>query len=66
MAKRKLSEEQAKFLADNIMPGFIPKNADAESFSFYFTAEGTNYRAEYTREKKDWVLATVVAVVEGD
>ncbi len=53
-------------MADNIMPGFIPKNADAESFSFYFTAEGTNYRAEYIREKKDWVQATVVAVVEGD
>ena len=66
MAKRKLSEEQAKLLADNIMPAFIPKNADAESFSFHFTAEGTNYRAEYVREKKDWKQVGVAEVVEGD
>ena len=64
MAKKKLTEDQVKFLADNIMSAFIPKNADAESFSFHFTAEGTNYKAEYSKVKKDWVQIGVVEVAE--
>ncbi|WP_256009631.1 hypothetical protein [Desertivirga xinjiangensis] len=62
MARKKYSEEQIKLLADNIMPGFIPKDKNEEAFSFHFTTEGINYKAQYKKTDTQWILQQVEEV----
>ena len=62
MAIKKLSEEQAKLLAENIMPGFIPKDKTENRFSFHFTTEGTTYNAAFIRHDKGWALEKLYEV----
>lgn len=48
----KHSTDQVKYVADSIMPGFIPKNAAVADLSFSFTLDGINYEVIYKKDPK--------------
>jgi hypothetical protein len=51
----KHSPEQVKYVADTIMPTFIPKDAAVTALSFAFTLDGVNYEVIYEKDKKgEW------------
>ncbi|MNL01154.1 hypothetical protein D3C87_1216150 [compost metagenome] len=50
------SEEQIKLIADTLLPGFIPKDAHLQEFSFHFTIPPSNsYKVWYKKNTKgEW------------
>ena len=68
MARKKLSSEQIKAVADSLLPGFIPEDPAENNLIFYFTIEGINIQASYMRTsagpKSSWVLQDVREVEE--
>lgn len=45
----KHTPEQVRFIADSIMPKFIPKDITILVLSFAFTADGANYEVNYLK-----------------
>ena len=56
MAKKKLSDQQIKLIAESLLPSFIPKDANESFLTFNFTAEGNHYLVEFKREGKNWLF----------
>lgn len=54
----KHAKEQIEATANAIKDHFIPKNTDAQSFSFYFTIPpSANYKANYEKDAKgNWIF----------
>lgn len=52
------SKEQIEATANAIKDHFIPKDADAKTFSFHFTIPpSSNYRVDYEKDiKGNWTL----------
>lgn len=51
----KHTSEQINFVADTLMPGFIPKDSTVSELSFAFTLDGVNYEVIYQKSKKgEW------------
>jgi hypothetical protein len=49
--------EQIKYVADTLMPNFIPKASTESSLSFAFTLDGVNYEVMYEKDKQgEWQL----------
>ncbi|WP_129715353.1 hypothetical protein [Pedobacter sp. SYP-B3415] len=62
MGKNSASKEHVEAVAQTIMANFIPKNPEANVFSFHFTLPpAENYRAQYAKNKdgKNWDLISV-------
>jgi len=47
----KHSPEQVKYVADTIMPGFIPKDETIRELTFAFTVDSVNYEVLYQKNK---------------
>jgi hypothetical protein len=51
----KHSPQQVRYIADTLMPNFIPKDTTIDDLSFVFTADGENYEVIYKKDKSgDW------------
>ena len=51
--------EQIKYVADTLMPNFIPKDSAASILSFAFTLDGVNYEVSYEKDRHgDWQLTS--------
>jgi hypothetical protein len=50
MAKH--TTDQIQYIADTIMPGFIPKDGNARELSFAFTVDAVNYEVIYQKDKQ--------------
>jgi hypothetical protein len=48
----KHTTEQIQYVADTIMPGFIPKDVTSRELSFAFTMDGVNYEVVYQKDKQ--------------
>jgi len=54
----KHTPEQINYVADTLMPGFIPKDKTVVDLSFAFTLDGVNYEVVYqknTKQKWDFI-----------
>lgn len=53
------SEEQIKLIADTLLSGFIPKDAQVQEFSFHFTIPpNKSYKVWYKKNTKgEWSFA---------
>lgn len=53
---KKLTAEQVRLLADNLLPTFIPKDENETSLIFHFTVAGKNYKVAYEKplSHKSW------------
>lgn len=51
-------ESQIKLIADTLLPGFIPKNANEKELSFHFTIPpDKSYKVRYQKNaKNEWVF----------
>ncbi len=50
---------QIQFIADSLMPGFIPKDESQSNLSFAFTADGCNYEVIYQKSKSEkWLFVS--------
>ncbi|WEK18839.1 MAG: hypothetical protein P0Y49_18855 [Candidatus Pedobacter colombiensis] len=51
-------ESQIKLIADTLLPGFIPKNANEKELSFHFTIPpNKSYKVNYKKNpKNEWVF----------
>lgn len=65
MGKSKsVSLELAKATAMAIMESFVPKDENAEQFSFNFTIPpSSNFKASFAKQNKLWVLVGCEAVI---
>lgn len=53
----KHTAEQIHFVADTLMPGFIPKDNTVSDLSFAFTLDGVNYEVIYQKNQKgEWQI----------
>ena len=51
----KHSPDQINYVADTLMPNFIPKDNAITDLSFAFTLDGVNYEVVYQKDTKgDW------------
>jgi hypothetical protein len=51
----KHSPDQIQYVADTIMPGFIPKDTAATELTFAFTLDSVNYEVVYQKNNSgDW------------
>ena len=64
MPQKKLSPEQIRLIAENLLPNFIPKDPAENSLSFHFTAEGANIRLSFSRKGNQWELIDFKQVEE--
>ena len=46
----KHTPEQVQFIADSIMPEFVPKDQSVSDLTFAFTADSTNYEVIYKKD----------------
>jgi len=46
----KHTPEQIQFIADSLMPGFVPKDESESTLTFAFTADTTNYEVIYKKD----------------
>lgn len=49
----KHTADQVNYVADTLMPGFIPKDITVKDLSFAFTLDGVNYEVVYQKSNKD-------------
>ena len=55
----KHTTEQIQYVADTIMPGFIPKDGAARELNFAFTMDGVNYEVIYQKDKQgNWLFVS--------
>ena len=51
----KHTPEQITFVADTLMPGFIPKDSTVSDLFFAFTLDAVNYEVVYQKNQKgEW------------
>jgi hypothetical protein len=55
----KHTPEQIQYVADTIMPGFIPRDVTASELNFAFTMDGVNYEVVYQKDKQgNWQFSS--------
>jgi hypothetical protein len=55
----KHTPEQIQFIADSLMPGFVPKDQSESTLTFAFTADSSNYEVIYKKNSDaKWQFAS--------
>jgi hypothetical protein len=57
----KHSPAQVKYVADTLMPNFIPKDSSVNDLTFAFTVDGVNYEVIYQKNKQgEWQFESFI------